>query len=167
MNRDGLLKLDKEEIISILLATLSVVEEQASIIEQQSKKIKELTEKIAELEARLKQNSKNSSMPPSSDVFVKPSPVRKASGKKAGGQVGHKGTGPKLMHPPDVIIEHNPVQCTGCVHETVCTSPRMVSNRRYEVDIEIKTIVTEHHTIRVQCHQTNEVITGGFPVGDR
>jgi transposase len=75
MNRDDVMKLDKSEIIEIVFATLAIVEEQ-------SKQINQLNVKIAELEARLNQNSTNSSRPPSSDVFPRPVNPRKPSGKK-------------------------------------------------------------------------------------
>ena len=155
MNRDELMKLDKSEIIEILF----------SIIEQQAEQIKELTDRISELEARLAQNSKNSSMPPSSDVFTKPQSLRKPSGKKAGGQSGHKGNGFKLMQPATQIVGHNPVECAECVHAAACTAPKSVSDRRYEVDIEIQTILIEHQKLRVQCPKTTEFIAGNFPVG--
>jgi transposase len=154
MNQDDLLKLDKNEIIEILLATFALVEEQAK--------------EIAELKARLNQNSTNSSLAPSRDVFSKPQNLRKPSGKKAGGQKGHKGNGFKLIHPPGVIVHHYPhypVQCVDCVHADGCMELSQVSDRRYEVDIEIKTITTEHQTLRVQCPLTDELLTGDFPAG--
>jgi len=59
------MKLGQNEIIEVLLA----------IIEHQA-------EKIFELKARLNQNSKNSSMPPSSDLSTKLKSLHKPSGKK-------------------------------------------------------------------------------------
>jgi transposase len=142
------MKLDKSDLIGILLA----------IIEEQTKK-------ITELEARLNQNSTNSSMPPSSDVFIKPQNLRKPSGKKAGGQKGHKGKGFKLTHRPDLIVPHHPISCTSCSHADACMATRHVSDRRYEVDIEIKPITMEHDLLWVKCPLTDEIITGNFPVG--
>lgn len=53
-----------------------------------------LKARIAELERRLGLNSSNSSKPPSSDGVKKPARVkslRERSGRKPGGQKGHKG----------------------------------------------------------------------------
>src|SRR4051794_37509017 len=48
-------------------------------------------ERIRELEARLGQNSSNSSLPPSSNPPQAPPPVRKEpTGRKPGGQSGHR-----------------------------------------------------------------------------
>jgi transposase len=62
-------------------------------IQELKKKIAELDDKIAVLESRMKKNSTNSSKPSSSNPYEKPrtSSTRGNSGKKAGGQKGHKG----------------------------------------------------------------------------
>ena len=68
-------------------------------------KIKELNDKLKFLEARLNQNSQNSSKPPSTDVFCsekpKPKSSRTISGKKAGGQKGHPGKTLEMVENPD------------------------------------------------------------------
>ena len=116
MNRKELIKHEKEEIIDILFA----------VIEQ-------LTLKVTELEARLNQNSKNSSNPPSSDKFGTPKPksLRKPSGQKPGGQKGHKGSGLRIMHEPDQYIEHHPIDCVGCPNANTCASAKQVSETRH------------------------------------
>ena len=57
--------------------------------------------RIAELERRLGLDSSNSSKPPGSDGFKKkPRPnLREKTGKKSGGQDGHKGSNLQLMIP--------------------------------------------------------------------
>ena len=52
-----------------------------------------LVERVTELEARLGQNPRNSSKPPSSEGLGKPAPksLRRRSGRKPGGQKGHDG----------------------------------------------------------------------------
>jgi transposase len=158
MNREELLKLEKEEIVDILLAVIKQLEETTKIVEQQALK-------IAELEARLNQNSKNSSNPPSSDKFGKPSSksLRKPSGKKPGGQHGHKGSGLRITQEPDRYIEHHPSSCTDCPNAESCASVKQVNETRYSIDIKIETETTAHQTLYVLCAKSNKVICGAFP----
>lgn len=67
--------------------------------------IEKLKSDNQKLEYRLNINSKNSSMPPSSDMFKpKPTNMRKKSEKSVGGQKGHTGNFSKINQKPDVII---------------------------------------------------------------
>ena len=69
------------------------------------KTIDELTKTIARFEEKLSKNSKNSSKPPSSDGFKKQDrSLREKSGRKQGGQTGHKGTTLSVMKDPDSIL---------------------------------------------------------------
>src|SRR5207344_380848 len=72
---------------------------------------------IAELERQLGLNSSNSSKPPSSDGLKKPSRVkslRERSGKKPGGQQGHKGETLRQVTDPDKVVDHYPPICATC-----------------------------------------------------
>lgn len=92
--------LTREEILDICEAgpeaVVAVIQRLETIIEKQASQIAELEERVRVLEARLNQNSQNSSKPPSTDVFVnekpKPKSSRTRSGKKPGGQKGHQGS---------------------------------------------------------------------------
>ncbi|MDD6024389.1 MAG: DUF6444 domain-containing protein [Oscillospiraceae bacterium] len=75
---------------------------------QQAEQIKLLLQKIDELTGGSK-DSHNSSKPPSSDGYQKksaPKSLRQSSGKKQGGQPGHKGSGMKIERLPDGTIQH-------------------------------------------------------------
>jgi transposase len=77
----------------------------------------ELKQRFAALEARLNQNSGNSSKPPSSDPpSVKLPPKKKPSGRKPGGQPGHKGSQRELLPAEKVnkVEDHYPGQCEHC-----------------------------------------------------
>jgi transposase len=93
--------LTREEILALCASNPEVI---AYIVSLESQ-IKELTERLITLESRLNQNSRNSSRPPSTDFFVKEKPnpksLRKKSGKKPGGQEGHKGTTLDMVNNPE------------------------------------------------------------------
>lgn len=87
---------------------------------QQQQRIATLEKRLEQLEARLNQNSTNSSKPPSSDnPYQKPNPgaqpgaapTGQKQGKgKAGGKKGHPGRGPRLL-PPTAEKHIQPSHC--------------------------------------------------------
>ena len=82
-----------------------------------TKTIAMLTAKVEELERRLGRSSRNSSKPPSSDPPGAPSaPQQKLSGRKPGGQPGHKGSRRELLPPEEVdrIEDCWPDTCGSC-----------------------------------------------------
>ena len=101
-----------------------------------------LKARLAELERRLGLNSSNSGKPPSSDGLKKPARVtslRDRSGKKPGGQKGHKGETLRQVADPDVVIDHYPSallqlrkrgHCTGSGHERRPQRPAGVRSAR-------------------------------------
>ena len=112
-------------------------------------------ERIAELEARLKQNPRNSSRPPSSEGLGKPSPrprsLRKKSGRKPGGQDGHKGTTLAQVARPDRKIRHEPGCCGNC-GARLAERPVTGVERRQVFDLQpVRAKVTEHQLIEREC----------------
>ncbi len=86
-------------------------------------RIEILEKENAELRAEIKRlkkgnNSENSSMPPSHDLRrpKRNRSLRGKSGRKPGGQKGHKGNYLKMREEEDVdlVIEHPPDNCTEC-----------------------------------------------------
>ena len=101
--------LTREEILVIYEAgseaVIALIQRLETIIEKQASQISELEERVRVLEARLNQNSQNSSKPPSTDTFCKEKPKPKgrriSSGKKPGGQKGHSGKTLEMTENPD------------------------------------------------------------------
>ena len=110
--------MELEKILEEMAIQIQVLNES---IAKKDAQIQALTEEIAKLTARIEElthrkNSNNSSKPPSEDRLEKPAPksLRGKTGKKQGGQPGHKGTGMKLDREPDQIEEHVPGRCKSC-----------------------------------------------------
>src|SRR5438477_9544036 len=100
-----------------------------------------LSERISELEAQLSKDSHNSHLPPSSDRFHRqPKSLRKKSGKKAGGQVGHLGSTLQLSPTPDTVIMHAVEQCHHCQQDLRAVESLQVE-RRQVLDLPPKRVV--------------------------
>jgi Phosphoenolpyruvate carboxykinase C-terminal P-loop domain/Family of unknown function (DUF6444) len=92
------------------------IAELEALAAQQAEQIERLLVRISELEAQLAQaqrDSRTSSKPPSSDgLRRKTRSLRTPSGKKAGGQLGHRGETLHQVATPDPVVEHRPAVCT-------------------------------------------------------
>ncbi|QJW95738.1 IS66 family transposase [Frigoriglobus tundricola] len=109
-----------------------------------------LTTRVAELEARLNQNSTNSSKPPSSDApHVKPAPPKPPSGKRRGGQPGHPKAERTLL-PPDEIRALKPSTCRDCAHPLTGDDPQPAVHQVHEIPV-ITPHVTEYRCHRLRC----------------
>jgi len=110
-------------------------------------------ERIAELEARLRQNPRNSSKPPSSEGLAKPAPrsLRKKTGRKPGGQDGHKGQTLAQAARPDREVRHEPGCCASC-GAGLAGRPVTAVERRQVFDLPpVRAEVTEHQLIEREC----------------
>ena len=80
--------------------------------------IEYLQERVKSLEGQQAKDSHNSSLPPSSDHFVRPpKSLRKKSGKKPGGQKGHRGHHLRQVEIPDQVLIHPVERCEYCQHD--------------------------------------------------
>ncbi len=95
-------------------AYLAAVEAQVRALQTQ---VSSLQSQVEALTARLNQTSHNSARPPSSDPPSAPAPPAKSgSGRKAGGQPGHKGQQRRWLAEAELsgIETHRPTHCCGC-----------------------------------------------------
>jgi transposase len=124
-----------------------------------------LLARVQELEARLAKDSHNSSKPPSSDGLArKTKSLRRKSGKKPGGQLGHRGQTLRLVAEPDAVTEHRPAICTGCQAPLDTTAPVVLRERRQVQDLPpLRLQITEHQALHVQCPACQAVSVGRFP----
>jgi transposase len=109
-------------------------------------KISDQEARIKELEDQISKNSRNSSKPPSSDALSKPSPKsrRTKSGRKAGGQNGHKGTNLKLVESPDKIKVHKVKRCACCGDNLRHQEADRIERRQVYDHPPLELIITEH-----------------------
>ena len=124
--------------------------------------IKILREKLDKYE-KPEKNSGNSSLPSSSNKNKKYYPPREKSGKKPGGQPGHKGHSKILYENPDEITEIYPQKCSCCGNNHFVKKENILEQRQV-IDIpEIKPYVTEYRQKAGICTHCGKRNIGEFP----
>jgi transposase len=126
-----------------------------------------LSAEVAELRARLGQNPRNSSKPPSSEGLAKPAPksLRGRSGRTPGRPKGQPGATLEMTDLPDAFILHEPGRCGACgdgLSGAVVTR----TERRQLTDLpeQVRALVTEHRIISRRC-SCGTVTAGQAPPG--
>lgn len=143
---------------------------QALILLQQQR-IAGLERRVQELEARLGQNSSNSSRPPSSDPPQAP-PRRQPgpTGRRPGGQPGHEAHQRVLLPPEQVdqVVDHWPQQCRHCRGMLPADPALAVGDpERHQVTEAppLRASVTEHRLQRVRCPACGDETRAALPQG--
>jgi transposase len=129
----------------------------------------ELRADNADLRARLAQDSSNSSKPPSQDgLKPAPRPLRRRSGRKPGGQVGHKGATLEMVDNPDRVEDHRPASCAHCGEELGEGAAQAGFERRQVFDIPpVQVEVTEHRLHSARCAACGKTTKAEPPSGAR
>lgn len=142
-----------QHIISELPVTIQKVIEM--VIAYFTKEIAVKDARIKELENQLSKNSTNSSKPPSSDApYKKPEPksLREKTGKKAGGQKGHKGETLKMSETIDHKVVHEVNICECCGVDLSKKATDYIHRRQvFDIPPPIKIEVTEHQAEEKKC----------------
>ncbi len=127
--------------------------------------------RIAALEERLRKNSTNSSRPPSSDPpSVKRRPPASPSGKKRGGQPGHRRHARPLVPPEQVrrVIECKPPECRWCGDALAGDDPEPLRHQVAELP-PVRPVVDEYRLHRLTCLRcrtsTRAKLPPGVPTG--
>jgi transposase len=122
---------------------------------------------VEELRARLNQNSSNSSKPPSSDSPADRDARRDKtpSGKRRGGQPGHKGSRRELLTPTKPPVDCFPDSCRRC-DKHLPRRPDPDPIRHQTVDLPpITPVVSEWRLHRVGCSDCGAITCGTLPAG--
>ena len=129
-------------------------------------KIETLTQRVNELEQKLNKDSHNSSKPPSSDGLKKRTrSQRKRSGKKPGGQVGHKGSTLEMTDTPDRVVKLRIKKCN-CCHGSLKGVRSRGYEARQEFEIPAPAVeVTEYQAEIKDCPYCGLENKAEFPAG--
>jgi transposase len=153
----------REEILVLCASTPEVV----AYIENLESQIIELNGRLQASEARLNQNSRNSSKPPSTDFSIreKPNPKsrRKKSGKRPGGQEGHTGKTLDMVNNPDEVIEHSLSYCEECGYSLENIEVEAYEKRQVFDIPPVNLIVTEHRSQIKTCTHCGKLNKAVFP----
>jgi transposase len=120
--------------------------------------------RVQELEAHAAKDSRTSGKPPSSDGLKRRTKsLRRRSGKKPGGQLGHRGETLHLVATADAVVEHRPAVCTAC-QMPLDTQPVVLRERRQVHELPaVRLLVTEHRALHLRCPRCQHVSVGAFP----
>jgi transposase len=140
------------------------IQQQSLLIQQMQEQIAALSQHVKDLQDQLAKDSHNSSLPPSSDRFVRqPKSLRQKSEKKTGGQEGHPGTTLRFSQAPDEVIEYRVTVCSSC-QQDLREVEACVTLRRQVVDMPSpRLIVQEHRAQQKQCPRCQHITLASFP----
>lgn len=131
-------------------------------------------QRVAELERELLQRrpttttASNSSLPPSANpIGARPPVVKRPTGRRPGGQIGHVGKSRTLLSEAQVdhFIEHRPGVCRDCQRAIAGDAPGEVVVGRHQV-AELPPVaveITEHRALACRCAHCGGLSRGTIP----
>ncbi len=133
---------------SVLLLQLEALKFRLDLLEKENAVLKERLSKYEP-----PKTSRNSSVAPSKDEH-RPKPNQslcKSSGKKPGGQLGHKGKTLEMTSTPDHIIELHPSHCYKCGSSLEVIPGKEVSSGQVLDIPPIKAVFIEYRSYSKSC----------------
>ena len=137
------------------------------ILDGYERRMMGLEQKVAELKEELRRTSQNSSKPPSSDgAHVKRKPPKDPSGRKPGGQPGHRRHRRALVPLEQVsaVVVCKPTHCRRCSQRVEGADREPLRHQVVEVP-PITPHVTEYQLHRLQCPRCGITTCGQLPPG--
>jgi transposase len=152
------------ELIEGLRREIAILKQEVAGLRQENAG---LTQEVADLRRQLSKDSNNSSKPPSSDGLGKKlriaGSLRGTSGKKSGGQVGHKGDTLRRVDTPDIIKRHSATSCTHCQAKLTSAMETGIEKRQVFDLPEPRLDVTEHQAYIYTCRRCHNTTRAAFP----
>ncbi len=132
-----------KQLLSALMAEVTELKGRVARLEEENRHLRE----------QLAGNSRNSSLPPSSDGPAAPERAEKQpSGKKRGAQKGHQGHKRKL-YPVERcarVVEHYPERCRHCGDALTGNDPEPYRHQVVELP-PVEPVVEEHRLHKLSC----------------
>ncbi len=143
--------------------------EAEELIASLRRQVAALQAEVADLRRQLGQDSSNSSKPPSSDGLKKKPRIagslRGRSGKKSGGQKGHKGGTLRQVADPDHVVRHEASACCHCCSPLDPKSAIGIEKRQVFDLPERPLVITEHQASIYRCAHCRGETKAAFPEG--
>jgi transposase len=167
MEREGLDRLSREELLELLLQQAELVGRQQeelaareAAIERRDEKIRELEEELSQFRQPVK-TPENSSVPPSRGQKANRADGRR---RKPGPKRGHVGVS-RGRSEPDVVVECRPNACTGCGQALPQTGGRRVGRSQVTELPAFEPVVIEAWQYALTCGHCGVQTTGTYPAG--
>ncbi len=147
-----------------------IAELEAKIVEMaraHAEQVQALVARIAELEELVRKSSSNSSKPPSADRPGQ-APLRKKqpSGRKPGGQPGHKRVIRELV-PPEQVDQHHdciPSECAACTAPLRGRDPEPLLHQVFHLP-EVRPLVEQYALHALECCDCGTMTRAELPAG--
>ena len=158
LDNDQLAELDEATLISIIQALQQQVRQLEGTVAEQTTVIQSLRDQLAK-------NSQNSGKPPSSDGLKKPRTrsLRRKTGRRSGGQKGHKGQTLEMVEQPNHVRVHPVLQCPHCATDLQSVEVCGLERRQVFDIPPVRIEVNEHQAEIKVCPQCGNQAKGDFP----